>query len=137
LGSLALSFQTVPPAPGRESATGTAAPAQAPASPAPPPEPGLGPLLPMLLMIVPLLLIMMWGSRSQQKKQNAMLSSLTKGDRVITQSGLVGKFLEMNERIAKIEISPGVKVEVLRSGIVGKDTPETAAAVDKAVAEKK
>ena len=93
--------------------------------------------MPMLLMIVPLLLIMMWGSRSQQKKQAAVLQSLTKGDRVITQSGLVGKFVEMNERIAKIEISPGVKVEVLRSGILGKDTPETAAAVDKAVAEKK
>ena len=33
--------------------------------------------------------------------------------------------------------NPGVKVEVLRSGILGKDSPETAAAVDKAVAEKK
>ncbi|HVJ17625.1 MAG TPA: preprotein translocase subunit YajC [Polyangiaceae bacterium] len=136
MGSLALSFQNVPPAPGRES-TGTAAPAQAASPAAPQQEPGLGPLLPMLLMIVPLLLIMMWGSRSQQKKQAALLTSLTKGDRVITQSGLVGKFVEMNERIAKIEISPGVKVEVLRSGILGKDTPESAAAVDKAVAEKK
>jgi preprotein translocase subunit YajC len=94
-------------------------------------------MLPMLLMIVPLLLIMLWGSRSQQKKQQQVLSTLSKGDRVITQSGLVGKFLEMNERIAKIEISPGVKIEVLRSGILGKDTPETQAAVDKAVAEKK
>jgi preprotein translocase subunit YajC len=136
VGSLALSFQNVPPAPGREQGT-TAAPAAPPAGSAPAQDPGFGPLLPMLLMIVPLLLIMMWGSRSQQKKQTALLASLTKGDRVVTQSGLVGKFVEMNERIAKIEISPGVKVEVLRSGILGKDTPETAASVDKAVAEKK
>ena len=78
-------------------------------------------------------LTLMWGSRSQSKKQAALMSSLAKGDRVITQSGLDGKFLEMNDRIAKIEISPGVKVEVLRSGIMGKDTPETAAAVDKAI----
>jgi len=136
VGSLALSFQNVPPAPGREGTTTSPA---APAAPggAPPPEPGLGPLLPMLLMFVPLLLIMMWSSRKQQKKQAAVLSGLAKGDRVITQSGLVGKFVEMNERIAKIEISPGVKVEVLRSGILGKDTPETVAAADKAVAEKK
>jgi preprotein translocase subunit YajC len=136
VGSLALSFQNVPPAPGREQGT-TASPAAPQPGGAPPSEPGLGPLLPMLIMIVPLLLIMMWSGRSQQKKQTAMLSTLAKGDRVVLESGLVGKFVEMNERIAKIEISPGVKIEVLRSKLIGKDTPETAAAVDKAVAEKK
>ena len=69
VGSLGLSFQNVPPAPGREQQGTTAAPAAPPPAGAPQQEPGLGPLLPMLLMIVPLLLIMMWGSRSQQKKQ--------------------------------------------------------------------
>ena len=47
------------------------------------------------------------------------------------QGGLVGKLVEMNERIAKIEVAPGVKVDVLRSGILGKDTPETQAAAEK------
>jgi preprotein translocase subunit YajC len=96
-----------------------------------PPPSGLTGILPMLLMVVPILLLMFWSSRSQQKKQQTLLAGLAKGDRVITQSGLVGKFLEMDERVAKLEIAPGVKVEVLRSGILGKDTPETQAVAEK------
>jgi len=91
----------------------------------------MGGLLPLFIMIVPLLLFMFWSSRSQQKKQEKILSGLTKGDRVIMQGGLVGRFVEMTERFAKIEISSGVKIEVLRTGILGKDSPETQAAAEK------
>ena len=91
----------------------------------------MGSIWPLLIMFVPLLLFMFWSTRSQQKKQEKILSSLTKGDRIIVQGGLVGKFLEMNDRLAKIEIAPGVKIDVLRSGILGKDTPETQAAAEK------
>ena len=52
---------------------------------------------------------MFWSSRSQQKKQEKVLVGLTKGDRVILQSGLVGKFVELSDKIAKVEIAPGVK----------------------------
>ena len=85
----------------------------------------------MLLMVVPLLLFMFWSTRSAQKKQAKTLSELAKGDRVILQGGLVGKFLEMSDRFAKIELSPGIKVDVLRSSILGKDSPETQAAAEK------
>lgn len=138
MGSLALSFQNVPPAPGREQGT-TAAPAAPAGTPggAPPPDPGLGGLLPMLLMIVPLLLIMMWGSRSQQKKQAAMIDSLAKDDQIVTQGGLVGKFIELKDGVAKVEIAPGVKIQVLKSGILGKHSAETVAVAEKAAAEKK
>ncbi len=85
----------------------------------------------MLLVMVPLLLFMFWNTRSAQKKQEKTLSTLAKGDRVILQGGLVGKFLEMNERFAKIELSPGIKVDVLRNSILGKDSPETQAAAEK------
>ena len=85
----------------------------------------------MLLMVVPLLLFMFWSTRSQQKKQEKTLSALAKGDRVILQSGLVGKFLEMNERFAKVELAPGMKVDVLRTSILGKDNAETQAAAEK------
>jgi len=85
----------------------------------------------MLLMIAPLLLLMFWSSRSQQKKQEKVLTGLAKGDRVILQGGLVGKFVELTDKIAKVEIAPGVKVDVLGSSIVGKDSPETKAAAEK------
>ncbi|MBE7482524.1 MAG: preprotein translocase subunit YajC [Polyangiaceae bacterium] len=75
-----------------------------------------------ILLLLPLLFIMFWSSRSQQKKQQAAIVALKKGDRVLTQSGLVGKLVEMGDRYAKVELAPGVKVELLKSGLVGKDT---------------
>jgi preprotein translocase subunit YajC len=83
---------------------------------------GMGPMMPMLLMMVPLFLLMWWMSRSQQKRQEKALSTLKKGDKVITQSGLIGKLLEVGDRYAKVELAPGVKVELLKTSLLGKDT---------------
>jgi len=130
LASAALLSQVVPPAPGRQPGEIHPQPA-VPAGGGAAPEAAPGGMWIMLLMIAPLLLLMFWSSRSQQKKQDKVLTGLAKGDRVILQSGLVGKFLEMSERIAKVEIAPGVKVDVLRSSILGKDSPETQAAAEK------
>lgn len=84
-----------------------------------------------LLLLVPLLLMMFFSTRSQQKKQAAALAALQKGDRVLTQGGFVGKLVEIGDRYAKVELAPGVKVDVIKTGLIGKDTPENAAAVDK------
>lgn len=125
----AFGFQTVPPAPGRE------APAQPRTSEGaaeprgkeegPPPGGGglLGGLFPLLLFI-PLLILLFWSSRSQQKKQEQAVAQLKKGDRVLTQSGLVGRLLEIDQRYAKVELAPGVKVQILRSSLLGRDTEE-------------
>jgi preprotein translocase subunit YajC len=122
-------YQSVPPAPGRPEAPGAPAPAPAPASTqaqpsgGPPPDgPGGFSMLFPILLLVPLLILMFWSSRSQQKKQAAAISALKKGDRVLTQSGLVGKLLEVGDRYAKVEVAPGVKIEMLKSGLLGKDT---------------
>jgi preprotein translocase subunit YajC len=84
-----------------------------------------GMLFPMLLFL-PIIFLLFWNSRSQQKKQQKALQELKKGDRVVTQSGMVGKLVELGDRYAKVEIAPGVKVELLKSGIVGKDSGESA-----------
>ena len=131
-----LSFQNVPPAPGRETSATTVAPAApadhgAPVSGAHPAEGGLGGMLPMLIMVVPLVLLMLFTSRSQSKKQKKVLESLQKGDRVIMQGGLVGKLVEIGDRLAKVELAPGMKVEILKSGLLGKDDAETAASLEK------
>ncbi len=80
-----------------------------------------------ILLLLPLLFIMFWSSRSQQKKQQAALTALKKGDRVLTQSGLVGKLVEIGDRYAKVELAPGVKVDILKSGLLGKDTGDVQA----------
>ncbi len=133
-GSLLLSaFQTVPPAPGRES--GAEVPAKAPSGTDPgaggaPPSLGGG-LLPILIMVVPLLLLLFFTSRSQQKKQAAVIANLKEGDRVLLQSGIIGRFVEIKDRFAIVDLGSGVKIEVLKSAIAGQDTPEAAASVEK------
>jgi preprotein translocase subunit YajC len=79
----------------------------------------------MLVAFVPVILLMFFSGRSNQKKQKLLESKLKKGDRVITQSGLVGKLVEPIEgRHARLEIAPGVKVQVLRTSITGLDSEE-------------
>ena len=125
-------FQNVPPAPGRSD---TPAPAQhtekAPPGPdAPPPGGGAFSLM-FPLLLVGMLVFIFWSSRSQAKKQEQTVSALKKGDRVLTQSGLVGRLIETDTRYAKLEIAPGVKIQVLKSSLTGRDADETAQKKDK------
>lgn len=135
MGNAFLSMQVVPPAPGRPEGPAPqpaqVQEAQPPARSGPPADgPGGLSLMFPLLLLVPLLLVMFFSSRSQQKKQAQAIASLKKGDRVLTQSGLIGKLVEVGDRYAKIEVAPGVKVDILKTGLLGKDTPETAAAAE-------
>jgi len=79
-------------------------------------------------VMIPLLL---FSKRSQAKKDAAVIASLAKGDRVLLQGGLVGKLVELGDRYAKVELSPGVKVEVIKTALLGKDSPDTAAQAEK------
>jgi len=87
-----------------------------------PPQQSGGPsMFFMLMLFLPLFFLLFWMPRSQQKKQAAALSKLQKGDKVVTHGGMIGKLVEMGERSYKLEIAPGVKIDVLKSSIAGKD----------------
>src|SRR5262245_45310497 len=117
-------------APGRDSPTTPTAPAQpVPSAPAAPTGPGDGPMggLSMILIFLPMILLFFYMSRSQSKKQKDLEASLKAGDRVITQSGLVGRIVDMSETRVKLEIAPGVNVQMLKSALSGLDAGETKA----------
>jgi preprotein translocase subunit YajC len=119
-------FQAVPDTTRSE----TAQPAPSPGEPAAAPPSSFGLITPLLILI-PFIAILYFQSRSQTKKQEATIAGLKKGDRVITQSGLVGRLLSIEGRYAKLELPPsGTKVTILRTGLVGRDaegegTPST------------
>jgi preprotein translocase subunit YajC len=81
----------------------------------------------ILIMALPLLLVILT-SRNQSKKQKKIEASLKVGDRVFTRSGLIGKLTEIGERTTKVEIAPGVTVQMLKTAIEGTDTPDAAKA---------
>lgn len=88
-------------------------------------------MLPLLIMVLPMVLLLFFSNRSQQKKQAAALSGLKKGDRVLTEGGIVGRLVEIGDRYAKLEIAPGVKIEVLKTRLAGADLAEPQPAAEK------
>lgn len=119
-------FQAVP----EPSSSGSVQPAPgAPAEPGAAPPSGFGMVTPLLILI-PFIAILFFQSRSQAKKQETTIAGLKSGDRVLTQSGLVGRLLAIEGRYAKLELPPsGTKITVLRTSLIGRDTEgETAPA---------
>lgn len=76
----------------------------------------------MMLLIVPFLFM----SFRRQKKEQEARGKLKKGDTVLTQSGLIGELVDINDREAKVKIAPGTTVRVLASGLSSYD-PSAAA----------
>jgi len=86
---------------------------------------------------LPFILILFFQSRSQTKKQEANIAGLKKGDRVITQSGLIGRLVSIEGRYAELELLPSrTKVTILRTGLVGRDAEGEASSSSEASAEK-
>ena len=98
-----------------------------PAGSAAPPAPGGGIMmfLPFLILI-PFFFLM---SR-RNKKESEARQKLKKGDRVASTAGLVGELIEMDERIAKVKIAPGVTVQMLSSSLSPLDPAPAPAAAD-------
>lgn len=111
--------------PGREGAPAAPQPVQGTPPPAGDPGPGAPPgggLSQMLFLLLPLVFFfLLW---SQSRKQKQVEKTLKAGDRVILQSGFVGKIVDLGTTRAKIELAPGVNVQVLKSAIQGLDAGE-------------
>ena len=60
-------------------------------------------------------------SQKREKERQAMLGAIKAGDTVVTAGGLVGKVTGTSERYIVMEISPKVRVKVLRANVTGKD----------------
>jgi preprotein translocase subunit YajC len=85
---------------------------------------GQGGGLGVLFMIVPLFLIFYFLLFRPQKKkaeeQKALLSSLKKGEMVITQGGLHGRITGLTDSTITLEIAEKVRVKVSRAHIAGR-----------------
>jgi preprotein translocase subunit YajC len=104
----------------------------APAGPAPSQPSPFVTLLPFLL-IVPFFFMMF---RRNKKEQDAR-KGLKKGDRIASQSGLVGELVDLDERFAKVKLGPGNTVTMLASSIQPLDPGPAAKAESKDLAADK
>jgi preprotein translocase subunit YajC len=74
--------------------------------------------LPFLLAIFALFYFALIRPQKQQQKQHLeFVSSLGKGDEIVTSSGIIGKITGLTDKVATLEIAPGTEIKVLRAQI--------------------
>ena len=78
--------------------------------------------LPFILMIVVVWFLLIRPQRKRQKEQQAMLNALSKGDRVVTSSGMIGTVVGINDKdnIVVLKVGDDTKIEFLKSAIAGR-----------------
>lgn len=96
---------------------------------APPPQPGQQAppiwtsLMPMILLIAVFYFLLIRPQQKKAKEHAKLLQTLKAGDRIVTNSGIIGVVLTVKEKSAtirsadsKLEISKGAVAEILERG---------------------
>ncbi len=69
------------------------------------------------LMVVAFYFLIIRPNKKRQQAQQATMSSLQAGTRVLMTSGIFGTIVEIGEKQAVLELSPGVQMTVLKQAI--------------------
>ena len=78
---------------------------------------------PLILMAVVFYFILWRPQKKEQKKRSEFLSSLKKGDKIVTIGGLYGVIIRLNDKTATIQIADKVEVEIARSAVSNQQPP--------------
>ena len=76
-------------------------------------------VVPMIFMVVIFYFLLIRPQQRKAKEHKALLENLKKGDRVITNGGLIGTIINIEDPLVIIEVSDKVRVEVARPYIAG------------------
>ena len=75
-------------------------------------------IAPLVLIFAVFYFLLIRPQQKKMKEHRSMVEALSKGDKVVTAGGLVGKISKIeSDRIALVEIAENVKVQVVRSTI--------------------
>jgi preprotein translocase subunit YajC len=75
--------------------------------------------LPLVLIMVIFYFLMIMPAQKRQKKMNEMLRNLKNGDKVITNGGIYGIIVGLEDDAVQLRIAEQVKIKVSRSAIAG------------------
>jgi len=75
-------------------------------------------ILPLLLIFAIMYFLLIRPQQKKMKEHKEMVAALRKGDRVVTQGGMIGKVVKIKEdNEVEVEIATGVKVRVVQNTI--------------------
>ena len=90
----------------------------------------VGMIVPMVAIMGVFYFLMIRPQQRRAREQQALLTSISRGDTVVTHGGLIGKVVRVvDDRELLVEIGENVKVRVLRAGVAdvpSKGEPMTA-----------
>jgi preprotein translocase subunit YajC len=83
---------------------------------------GLAAFLPLILIVVVFYFLLIRPQTKKQKEHKMMLTTLRKGDKVVTNSGMFGTIVGMDDKENKVvlKVAENVKIEFLKSSIAGR-----------------
>lgn len=86
---------------------------------------GITAFLPLILVVGLLYFMMIRPQQAQQRKRQEMLSSLKRGDKVVTIGGIHGTITVIADDIVRLEIGENMEMQLNKSGIgyVKEDEP--------------
>jgi preprotein translocase subunit YajC len=80
---------------------------------------GLGMFLPLILIMVIFYFLMILPAQRRQKKITDLLKDLKNGDKVITNGGIYGTIVGLEDDAVQLRIAENVKMKVARNAIAG------------------
>jgi preprotein translocase subunit YajC len=75
--------------------------------------------LPLILIMVIFYFLMILPAQRRQKKVAQMLKNLKTGDKVITNGGIFGTIVGLEDEAVQLRIAEQVKIKVTRSAVAG------------------
>ena len=78
---------------------------------------GLSPLIMMAVLFGIFYFMMIRPQMKRQKEHRALISSLSKGDEVVTNGGIAGRVDEVGETFISVEIATNVTVKVQKGAV--------------------
>ena len=76
-------------------------------------------VLPMVFMVVIFYFLLIRPQQKKSKEHKALLDNLKKGDRIITNGGIIGTIINIDDQIVSLEVADKVRIELARPYIAG------------------
>jgi preprotein translocase subunit YajC len=79
----------------------------------------IGPLLPMVAIFAIFYFLLIWPVRKRQKALQALVESLKRGDKVVTNGGIYGEVAAVEGPVIHLKLAENMKIRVAKSAIAG------------------
>ena len=81
-------------------------------------QPGWVQAVPLVAMVAIFYFLILRPQQKREKTRQGFVSSLKRGDEVVTSTGMFGRVEGLTDQFVTLEISDGVRVKMLRSSIM-------------------